>query len=435
MILPRERGPGAGRPRSTGGRIAMDDAGAPAARPEHIPEAAVYDFDFFLDEALLTDPHERVRQILKEAPPVFWSPRRRHWVAMGHDAVFQACRDWERFSSEWLPREQMEAFLAMMPPGSPHIPRVRPISLDPPDHTPYRAALAHAFGPKSIKARTEEIRTLAAALLDAVAPKGHCDFIAAVAEPLPVLVFLKMMGLPQTRLAEFRALVHRFLAPGDGSPMEGAARMRMVADAIDDVILARRDEPRDDLISELWATEIGGEPMTFEIMEDFACLLFIAGLDTVINGIGFAVRHLAGDPDLQARLRTDPSLVPSAVEELLRRYTFVVPARRVTRDTEFFGWTLKENDKLMIYLPGADLDPAEFPTPEIFDLARENTAHLAFGGGPHRCVGSHLARLELQLLCAELVQRLPTFRLDPDAPTRFRAGNIIAIDELPIRWD
>jgi cytochrome P450 len=217
--------------------------------------------------------------------------------------------------------------------------------------------------------------------------------------------------------------------------MEGATRMRWVADAIDDVILARRDDPRDDLISQLWATEIGGEPMTFEVMEDFAVLLFIAGLDTVINGIGYAVRHLAGDPDLQAKLRADPSLVPATVEELLRRYTFVVPARRVTRDTEFFGWTLKANDRLMIYLPGADLDPAEFPAPEIFDLAREHVAHLAFGGGPHRCVGSHLARLELQLLCTELVQRLPEFRLDPDAPTRFRAGNIIAIDALPIRWD
>src|SRR5262249_29976641 len=157
-------------------------------KPGHVPDAAVYDFDVFLDPALLQDPHERVRELLREAPPVFWTPHNMgHWVAVSYDAVFAVSRDWERFSSEFVPRAQPEAFLAMLPPGSPHIPRVRPISLDPPDHTKYRSALASPFGPRSIKARTEEIRALAASLIDAVAHEGRCDFISAVAEPLPVL--------------------------------------------------------------------------------------------------------------------------------------------------------------------------------------------------------------------------------------------------------
>ena len=416
----------------------MNDVGlSPLARqPDHVPDAAVYDFDMFLDPGLLKDPHERVRQILREAPAVFWTPRNHgHWVAMGHETALEVARDWERFSSEYAPREDQAAMLRMLPPGSPHIPRVRPISLDPPDHGKYRAALAAAFGPKSIKARTEEIRTLAARLIDAVTDRGECDFIAAVAEPLPVLVFLRMMGLPGEQLAEFRVLVHRLLAPGLLDPMESAGRMRAIADALGDAIRARRDDPRDDLISLLWTVEIDGEPMSMEIMEDFCVLLFIAGLDTVINAIGHAVRHMAADPGLQARLRADPALIPEAVEEMLRRYSFVTLVRRATEDMEFGGWRLKRNERVMFSLAGAGLDPAHWSAPETFDLKRDDKAHIAFGAGVHRCLGSHLARLELQLLYVELLARLPTFRLDPDQAIRFRAGNVMAVETLPIRWD
>ena len=406
-----------------------------APQPDHVPDAAVYDFDMYVDPGLLKDPHERVRQMLAEAPPVFWTPRNGgHWVAISHDACFEVSRDWERFSSEFLPRDQLDAMLKSLPADFPHIPRARPISLDPPDHGKYRAALASTFGPKSIKARTEEIRDLAARLIDAVADKGACDFITAVAEPLPVLVFLRMMGLPQDRLAEFRELVRKFLAPGLTDPMETAGRMRSIADAIGEAIRDRRENPRDDLISHLWATEIDGEPMSLEIMEDFGVLLFLAGLDTVINAIGHAVRHMAAHPELQASLRADPSLIPEAVEEMLRRYSFVTLVRRVAGDIEFHGWNLKENERIMFALAGAGLDPARWTEPETFDLAREDKTHIAFGAGPHRCAGSHLARLELQLLYGELLTRLPAFRLDPDKPVIYRAGNVLAVESLPLRW-
>jgi cytochrome P450 len=408
----------------------------PARQPDHVPDAAVYDFDMFLDPGLLEDPHERVRQILREAPPVFWTPRNRgHWMAMSHEAVLEVSRDWERFSSAFMPRAQMEALMGALPPGLPHIPQPRPITLDPPDHAKYRAPLALTFGPKSIKARTEEIRTLAVELIAAVEHRGGCDFIAAVAEPLPVLVFLRLMGLPAERLAEFRAIVNELLGPGMLDPMVAAARLRTIADCIVDVIKARQDDPKDDLISRLWATEIDDEPMTFDIMEDFSVLLFLAGLDTVINAIGHAVRHMAAHPDLQARLRADPSLIGEAVEEMLRRYSFVTLNRRVAQDTELCGQALKSGDRIMFSLACAGLDPAHWSAPEAFDLAREDKAHLAFGSGPHRCVGSHLARLELQVLYAELLQRLPPFRLDPERPVKFRVGHVLAVDSLPIRWD
>jgi cytochrome P450 len=247
-------------------------------------------------------------------------------------------------------------------------------------------------------------------------------------------VFLKMLGLPVERLAEFRGLVHEFMAPVR-DPVESLYRMRKVADAMRSVILARKEAPQDDLISLLWQSEIQGQPMTLELMEDYTVLLFIAGLDTVINGMGFGIRHLALNPDFQNELRANPKLIVEAAEELLRRYTFTIPPRRVAKDTTLGGWVLKEDERVMIFLPGADLDPREFPDPERFDMNRENKMHIAFGVGPHRCLGSHLARVELQVIYEQMLARLPEFRLDDSKPVKFHAGNIIAIDSLPLRWD
>ncbi len=402
-------------------------------RPGHVPDDAVYDFDMFLDPELLADPHERVRALLREAPPVFWTPRNGgHWVAIGYQENYAISRDTETFSSELIPSEMAPQILAAIP-GATRLLQATPINMDPPEHTRFRAPLNAAFSPKAMFARKEEVRALANELIDAVIDQGECDFMAAIAEPLPVKVFLKLMGLPVERMTEFRALVHEILAPQTG-PFDFFFRLRNIAEAMRPEFEARRAEPRDDLISLLWHTQIDGQPMTYELMEDFGVLLFIAGLDTVINGMGYGIRHMAMHPEFQAELRADPKRIVMAAEELLRRYTFTVPARRIARDTQFAGWQLKEGDKLVLFLPGADLDPREFPEPEKFDIDRENNVHIAFGVGPHRCLGSHLARIELQVIYEQMLARLPTFRIDNSKPTTFHAGNIIAIDSLPIKW-
>jgi cytochrome P450 len=404
-------------------------------QPSHVADAAVYDFDMHLDPALLEDPHERVRDLLQAAPPVFWTPRNGgHWVVTGFRENYEASRDFETFSSELFPRPMMEGLRASMTEQLGHVPLPTPINLDPPDHTKFRRPLQLAFSPKAMLARKEEVRELANSLIDAVADKGSCDFITDIAEPLPVQVFLKMLGLPLERAGEFRRLVHEFMAPVV-SPLDPIYRMRDVANAMKDEIEARRTDPKDDLLSLLWTSEFDGEPMTFELMEDYAVLLFIAGLDTVINGMGFGVRHLALNPEFQNALRADPKRIPEAGEELLRRYTFTIPTRRVAKDIAFGGVELKTDDRLMLFLPGADLDQHEFTSPETFDIDRENNVHIAFGAGPHRCLGSHLARIELQVLYEQMLARLPPFRIDESKPVKFHAGNIIAIDSLPLRWD
>jgi cytochrome P450 len=275
---------------------------------------------------------------------------------------------------------------------------------------------------------------MADSLIDKVIDRGCCDFITDIAEPLPVQVFLKMLGLPIERMAEFRHLVHQFLAPID-DPIEGALRTRKVADAMKGEIEARRTDPKDDVLSLLWRSEIDGKPMTFELMEDFCVLLFIAGLDTVINGMGYGIRHLALNPEFQDELRANPKHIVRATEEMLRRYTFTAPMRRVTRDVTFSGCSMKADERVVIFLPGADLDPRVFKDPERFDTNRDRTAHIAFGAGAHRCLGSNLARVELQVIYEQMLARLPGFRWDETRPVTFHGGHVLAMDSLPLCWN
>ncbi|WP_317929674.1 cytochrome P450 [Halioxenophilus sp. WMMB6] len=413
----------------------MTAAIPPVAKPAHIPDSAVVEFDIYLDQELLHDPHQKVEKMLREYPPVFWTPHNfGHWVVLSHDAVFSASQNTQRFSSEIMTSEMMSVLESMQPPGSGRLIQTIPINVDPPAHTKLRSPLLKPFSPKAVAERKLEITQLAEQLIAAVVDKGQCEFISAIAEPLPVTIFMKMMGLPLERLSEFREIVHKFLAPGMNDPMEVFARQRMVANAMAEVIQARRFKPEDDLISLLWSATIDGQPMTLELMEDYCTLLFIAGLDTVINGIGYGIKHLAGNQPLQCQLRAQPELIPDAVEELLRRYTFTIPMRRVTEACELGGQQLQAGDLLCLYLPAADLDPKAFNNPAEFQLKRKESGHIAFGVGPHRCLGSHLARLELTLVYQAVLQQLPSFALDPNQPVTYRGGNILAIESLPLVW-
>ncbi len=356
-------------------------------------------------------------------------------MAVGYEEAFRILREPETFSSALMPVDSAgQAEPAILPDGR-RIPMMTPIMMDPPLHTKLRAPLQKTFSPKTVMALGEKIEALAASLVEDVAPLGHADFVAAVTEPLPVRIFLEMMGLPDDRIGEFRAMVREVLEPRGFDAVEEVMRMRRIGDAMLGQIQARRDDPRDDIISLLWSVEIDGEPMTLELMEDYCCLLFVAGLDTVINAMTYGIRHLARNPGLQAELRADPDAITEATEELLRLYSFTGPVRRVTKDTELAGRMLKESDIVFVYLGGVDLDPREFPQPGNFDLDRENKNHLIFGAGPHRCLGSHLARIELQTLYRVVLDRLPEFRMDPDERAVFHPGNVLSVSKLPIRWD
>ncbi|MBB5686745.1 cytochrome P450 [Sphingobium boeckii] len=405
-------------------------------KPAHVPDALVYDFDLHADPGLLADPHARLLDIARNAPPVFWSPRNGGgWVIASHAANYAASRDTETFSSEFVPQAQMKAMLASLPAGAPHIPQPIPITLDPPEHTKYRQPLQKVFSPKTISNLRSSIAELAGELIDAVKPNGGCEFMSTVAEPLPVQVFLKMLGLPLERAGEYRAILKEHMSAMDNDREGAMRRLQRIAAAMRDTVLARKENPQDDILSMLWQLEIDGQPTTLADMENYGVLLFIAGLDTVMNGMGLAMRGLAGDPAMQAKLRAEPRLIPEASEEMLRRYTFTVPMRIVHKEVELAGARMLPGDWAKLLLPAADLDSSEFPVPEDYDLNRENNVHIAFGVGPHRCLGSHLARVELQVLYEEMLARLPEFRLDPAHPPVFHGGHVIGIERMNLIWD
>jgi cytochrome P450 len=405
-------------------------------KPTHIPDGLVYDYDAYRDPELLADPSKRIGRMTREAPPVFWTPRNGgQWIIQGYEALLNAYRDTETFSSTFASAEQIEAMAALLPPGAPRVPQARPIGLDPPEHTKYRTPLQKTFSPKAALALKDEIRKLAIELIDAVADQGRCDFMPAVAEQLPVRVFIKMFGLPLERHAEYRALAKEHLAGITTDPAAQSHKALRLIEVMRETIIERRDHPQDDILSMLWQSTIDGKPTSMQDMEDYAVLLFIAGLDTVVNGMGLIMRHLATDPSLQDELRLNPKIIPEAVEEMLRRYTFTVPVRRVAKDVLYEGAPMKAGERVLMYDPAANLDPKRFGNPDIYDMNRADKTHIAFGAGPHRCLGSHLARVELQIVTDVALSRLRNIRLDPERPPRYHGGHVIGPDSLPLVWE
>ena len=406
-----------------------------APKPDHVPDALVYDFDMYFDPALVADAPARLLDIARNAPPIFWTPYDGgHWVIGHHDAVARAARNWEIFSSDHLTHSlHMRAGEARVDLSD--VVHPVPIMIDPPDHAKFRAPLNAVFSPKAMLALKDKIRALAARQIDKAMPKGGCEFMSEIAEPIPVQVFLEIFGLPLERQAEFRRIAKEHLSTEFGGLEDSQRKLREIVDVMRDTLLERRDNPRDDLISLLWQSTVEGIPLTLSDMQNYCVLLFIAGLDTVVNGMGHGVRHLAANPALQADLRANPKLITEAAEELLRRYTFLAVVRTVAKDAVFDGITMKRGETVKLGYPIADVDPAEFPDPERFDLKRENKAHFAFGAGPHRCLGSHLARIELQTLYEEMLVRLPTFRLAPGKAVTYRCGPVIGPRELHLVWN
>ena len=200
----------------------------------------------FRDPGLRTNPHDRLLELVHDAPKIFWTPRNGgHWMFLGHDAVADAARDTDSFSNEAIPQEQLQAMLARLPEGTPHVPVPYPLMLDPPRHQQYRQPLLRVFSPKAVKAMQDDIRSLACALIDQILSKGRCEFMSAVAEPLPVQIFLRMFGLPLEMMPAYRALVkENFAQQGSSSQTEGMLRLMKVTAIMREEVLKRRDRPQ-----------------------------------------------------------------------------------------------------------------------------------------------------------------------------------------------
>jgi cytochrome P450 len=202
-----------------------------------------------------------------------------------------------------------------------------------------------------------------------------------------------------------------------------------------ELIVARQARREDDLISHLLDSDIRGRQPDMIDMQSYCLLLFTAGLDTLVNTFTFGMYHLARHPQLQDRIRADRALIPEFIEEVLRRYAVAMPPRVVAQDADFGGVRLTKGERVLMMLPAANLDEAAFPGALEFDVDRENKTHITFNSGPHRCVGSHLARLELRVFFEEWFECMPNVRHDPANPPTYRPGLNLTICKLPLIWD
>ena len=312
---------------------------------------------------------------------------------------------------------------------------------DPPDHTRIRALLSSTFSSRMVKRAADMIEGISARLLDAVAADGETDLHRAYTYPLPAMVVGAMLGVPETDLDRFKSwALDIVLLVGSGSPTgqlavaaEGHfAEMREYLRAL---VAARRADPGDDLLSAMIGAADHEERLSEDEIYSNATFLMTAGHETATNMLSNGVLTLIRHPDQLERLRLDRSLIPSAAEEILRFESPVqMTSRHAVRDGKLAGRTVKAGDALLLFLGAANRDPARFPHPDRFDIARSDNRHLAFGYGAHFCLGAALAREELRIALAHLLDRLPGLELTLDdvawQPTIDFRGPL----SLPVRW-
>lgn len=320
-------------------------------------------------------------------------------------------------------------------PNDPDPPfRWIPEMLDPPLHTKWRQLLGVTFTPGAVAKLEPRVRARFAEIVDGLVERGECDYVADVALRFPNTIFMEIMGLPVAEADQFQvwetAILH-------GASTNGEAAFEAMMEVVGyfaGLIAERRKAPRDDLLSRALTFQIDGQPVSDEDLLSMCLLLFMAGLDTVAMQLSYSMYHLATNPEDRARLVAEPGMWPTAIEEFLRYYAFVTPARKVVKDTEFHGCPMKAGQ--MVYLPlvSANRDETEFPDAERVVIDRPGNRHIAFGAGPHRCLGSHLARQELLIGLTGWHERIPDYRLAEGVPVVEHGGQI-GLDNLPLVWD
>jgi cytochrome P450 len=382
-------------------------------------------------------PHDQFRW-LRENDPVHWHEEpggRGYWAVTRYEDVWTVDRDFQTYSSE--PTIMIADPAAGQPGGGGIGPYKMMLMMDPPEHAGFRKLIRQEFTLPSTRLRGERIAALARQIVDAVAAKGECDFVADIAGEMPSFVIAELMGLPLDDGRELYKLTETIhTAPEALPPGAGGQAVAKMFEYGSGVIAAKRAKPGDDLASKLLAAEMDGRRL-----EDIEFLLFFlllvdAGGDTTRNLLSGGLLALMQRPDQLAWLTQDlDARLPAARDELLRWTSPVVYMRRTARhDAELNGAKIKAGDKVVMYFGAANRDPARFDHPDTLDLARPmEDGHLAFGAGPHVCLGQHIAKIEIDAMLREVLTRLDGFELasEPEwLPSNFISGP----KSMPIRY-
>jgi cytochrome P450 len=375
--------------------------------------------------------HHRQLDELRETAPFAWNDSTYgFWMINRYDHVREALATPEAFSNA-----RTSAL------GDPRVkPRLLPQNLDGAEHMAYRQVLNPWFSPAAI-ARTEPLlRRRCGEMIDAIQPRGRCDLARELAMELPTEVFLAHLGLPiedgPTLLPLVEAMFRGFFG---GDPDELAATVDTIKAYFRGHLDERRTTPRhaeSDFLTYLATANVGGAPLAHEDAVTLAFTIMLAGLDTTRSALGFMFHHLGSHPEHRRWLVETRAAIPTAVEEFVRLYSLLLQAGRfVVHDVDFHGCPLRAGDIVWLGLASANRDPRQFDHAAEFVPGRAINRHLAFGAGPHRCLGAHLARKELAVVLEEWLARIPEFELDQRAGGDLRErGGQLMLRSVPLRW-
>jgi cytochrome P450 len=388
-------------------------------------------FDFWTRD----DVHGAFARLRRERP-IAWHQHpdsgKGFWSVTRYDDVAAVTRDWQTFSSAYgiqamMDPEDMERMTATR----------SMISTDPPRHTKLRAVVNRGFTPRMVARAEESVRQRAREIVDAIAPKGEVEFVAEVSAVLPVAIICDMIGVPEPDRPRMLDLTNRLLGGGDAEYGGTKESLQQAAEELRDYGLwlgkTRLDHPENDLASVLVQAEVDGEAMLPGDLGPFILLLIAAGNETTRTAISHGLWALTEHPDQKRRWLADlDGLAATAAEEIVRWATPVLHMRRtLARDTTFGGVEMRQGDKAVVWYISANRDEAYCPDPYRFDIARSPNDQGGFGtGGPHFCLGAHLARREIIVMFTELLRRLPDIEATA-RPEKLRSNFIHGIKRLP----
>lgn len=391
--------------------------------PPNVDPALLTDFDYMNPPGLEGGDIYRALGRLHDGPDMPWTPHHGgHWIATRGEDIKWIQENWRIFSSveKSVPKGRM--------------PPMPPITLDPPDHSRYRAVFNPYFAKRMIEERYRpKSRDIIAGMIDALRPQGRCEFVSEFSFVAPLRIFWDFVDLPYDRREDFlgwgRGMSH-------GNDEQRMAAHRAISTYLGDLLDQRLDQPGSDIFTGISQWRSNPRFKNREELVGMAALVFLGGQDTVAAQMGFAMLRLAERPELQQRLKDDPGIVPAAVEELLRRHGLSSTARLIVEDINHKGASLRKGDMIMVVNPLAGIDDRLYTDPFEVDFDRGPVHYNSLGNGPHKCVGQHLARLEMQVFLEEWAARMPIVRFDPDKPApRTHAGAVIGVDHLHLAWD
>ena len=383
-------------------------------------------------------PHEYFR-VLREEAPVHWQdecelpvflPGPGYWALTRYEDVTFVSKHPEIFSSA-----AGSSALNELRPRERELAREQLIQMDPPGHTELRNLMNVQFKPGAVRDTEAHMRKIVCETLDGLESQSEFDFVDAVSAPISLRVLTNFLGVPDKYTARFYRWTNQTMAFGEpGLAKLLRARIALLQIFSQSALLARarRREPAPDVFSNLVNGEFRGKPLTRMMTQVNFFLLIIAGNETTRNALSGGIQALCEHPEQFDRLRRDPSLLPQAIEEMLRWVSPVMQFRRTAlRDTQVGDQEIRKGEKVVMYYGAANRDPRVFDNPEVFDITRKPNPHIAFGTGTHFCMGSHIARLEMRVTLEEFLRRFPNLRL-AGPPERMQSNFISAIKRMPV---